>query len=120
MEKESSPTIHLKFEVDIFDLLLPHIALNLSAEEAMEFIRQLDSKKEDWGFSEMIIAYGKELQTLRATERETQVYDYWVQTADGRDIKGQKEATSVNALVTNLKRQGFIVFNIETADSNDH
>lgn len=40
-------------------------------------------------------------------------YDYWAKSADGKDVKGRKDAASVGALVSDLKREGLIVINVE-------
>lgn len=40
-------------------------------------------------------------------------YVYWAKSADGKDINGTKDAPNVGALVTELKRQGLIVLNVE-------
>lgn len=42
-------------------------------------------------------------------------FAYWAKTADGKDVKGTKDAQNVGALVTDLKRQGLIVLNVEEA-----
>ncbi len=120
MTKENAPTIQLGFEIDPFDLIA-EIARCLTPEEVIAFIRQLDSEMEDWGVSDLIIAYGKELEALRTKEQEAEenpvpVYAYWVKTADGTDMKGRKEAASVGALVADLKRQGLIVINVEKTE----
>lgn len=129
MTKENAPTIQLGFEIDPFDLIAD-IARCLTPEEVMAFIRQLDSEMESWEMSEMIIVYGKELEAMRIefgneleamrtkekTENSLPLYAYWAKNADGTDVKGQKKAASVGALVANLKRQGLIVINVEKTE----
>lgn len=41
------------------------------------------------------------------------VFYYQAKTSDGKDVSGQKEAANVGALVSELKRSGYIVLNVE-------
>jgi type II secretory pathway component PulF len=45
------------------------------------------------------------------------VYQYYAKSPDGKDVTGQQDATSIGALVSELKRSGLTVINVEEAGS---
>lgn len=114
--------VHFEFQIDPADIVT-EFGRALNPEDAMRFVRLLDQEMADWDFSDMLIAYGKELEKLREKEPDLDPqdsdpnnppkYKYHAKTADGRDVHGTRDADTVGALVADLKRDGLIVINVE-------